>query len=54
MEADLLHEMMHGIFDFLGYKDHDEKQIDELANALHMIILDNPEIFMPKEVQKDE
>ena len=46
MEADLLHEMMHGIFDFLGYKDHDEKQIDELANALHMVILDNPELFM--------
>ena len=45
MEADFIHEMMHGIFDHLGYTEHDEKKIDELANALHMVITDNPEIF---------
>ena len=45
MEADFLHEMIHGMLDFLGYKEHDEKRVDELANVLHMVILDNPEIF---------
>lgn len=45
MEVDFLHELVHGIFDHLGYTDHDEKKIDELANVLHMVIVDNPEIF---------
>ena len=54
MEADLLHEMLHGVFEFLGYKDHDEKRIDELANALHMVILDNPELFLPEKPNKIE
>jgi len=45
MEADFLHEMLHGIFDHLGYVNHDEKKIDELANALYMVIKDNPDIF---------
>ena len=45
MEADFLHEMMHGIFNHLGYVNHDEKKIDELANALYMVIQDNPELF---------
>ena len=45
MEADFLHEMIHGIYEFLGYSNHDEKKIDELANALYMVIQDNPEIF---------
>lgn len=45
MEADFLHEMLHGIFDHLGYVNHDEKKIDELANALYMVIQDNPEVF---------
>lgn len=45
MEADFLHEMFHGIYSHLGYCDHDEKKIDELANALYMMIQDNPEIF---------
>lgn len=48
MEADFLHEMVHGILDHLGYTDHDEKKVDEFANALHMIIQDNPEIFERK------
>lgn len=45
MESDFIHEMLHGIFDHLGYTEHDEKKIDELANALYMVIQDNPEIF---------
>ena len=47
MEADFLHEMVHGIFNHLGYTKHDEKKVDELANALHMVILDNPAVFAP-------
>ena len=49
MEACLVHEIMHGIFAHLGYTEHDEKQIDELANALYMVIQDNPEMFAPKQ-----
>ena len=45
MEADFLHEMIHGMLAHLGYTEHDEKKVDELANVLHMIIQDNPEIF---------
>lgn len=40
-----LHEVIHGIFNHLGYIKHDEKRIDELANALYALIIDNPEIF---------
>lgn len=39
MEADML--------DHLGYTEHDEKKVDELANVLHMVILDNPAVFAP-------
>lgn len=45
-KVDFLHEIMHCIMDFLGYAEHDEKQIDEIANALYMMITDNPEMFM--------
>lgn len=48
-EADFLHEMIHGILDYLGYKEHDEKKVDEFANVLHMVILDNPTVFSPAE-----
>ena len=51
MEADLLHEIVHAIYDFLGYTNHDEKKVDELANALYMVIKDNPEIFFTNKVQ---
>lgn len=50
MEADFIHEMVHGIFDHLGYANHDEKKIDELANALYMVIQDNPEMFINKKL----
>ena len=45
MQADFIHELTHAIADHLGYSNHDEKKIDELANALFMVIQDNPEIF---------
>ena len=28
-----------------GYTEHDEKQVDELANALYMVIQDNKSLF---------
>lgn len=45
MKADFCHEMVHGILDHLGYTDHDEKKVDELAKALYMVFEDNPEMF---------
>ena len=35
MEADFLHELLHGIFDHLGYTDHDEKKIDDMVGFFH-------------------
>jgi len=43
----LLHEIMHGIFEFCGYE-QDENRVDVLARALHMVIKDNPEVFKTK------
>lgn len=37
MEADFLHEMIHGMLDHLGYTEHDEKKVDELAGMLEDI-----------------
>jgi len=48
-ERSFIHEVIHGIFDNLGYYDHDEKKIDELAGALYSFIIDNPEIFETKQ-----
>lgn len=47
-EVDLLHELLYGIVNHLGYTDHDEKKINELAHALYMVIQDNPELFALK------
>jgi hypothetical protein len=44
-ERDLWHEVIHAIKSNLGYKNHDEKEIDELAGALYALIVDNPEMF---------
>lgn len=54
MEADFIHELIHAIFDHLGYKEHDEKRVDELAHALHSVIVDNPDVFAPAEVGRHE
>lgn len=53
MEADLLHEIIHGVYDHLGYTNHDEKKIDELAQAIYMVIQDNPKIF-DRKVKSDD
>ena len=45
MKADFVHEMVHGILDHLGYSDHDEKKVDEMAKALYMVFEDNPNMF---------
>ncbi len=45
MEADFIHEIIHGIFAHLGYSEQEEKKIDELANALYAVIIDNPDMF---------
>jgi hypothetical protein len=47
-QRDFLHEIIHGIYHDLGYDNHDEKKIDELAGALYQLIVDNPEIFRPR------
>lgn len=49
MEADFIHELVHAILDHLGYKEHDEKRVDEMAQALYMVIVDNPDIFSDHE-----
>lgn len=49
MEADFLHEVVHGIADAMGYRDHDEREIDAMAQMLHQVIQDNPEMFLPDE-----
>ena len=54
MEADFIHEMVHAIYFGLGYRDHDEKRVDELANALHSVVVDNPDVFAPAEVGRHE
>lgn len=45
MEADFMHELMHGILDHLGYKDQDEQRVEALAQALYMVMQDNPDLF---------
>ena len=53
MEADFLHEVMHAIYAHLGYSDHDEKQVEELAEALYMVIQDNPCMFKGEYLSED-
>lgn len=52
MEESFLHELIHGVFYFLGYEKHKEAEVERLAQALYMVIQDNPEIFKeePKNV----
>ena len=45
MEHCFFHELVHALHDFLGYTEHDEKKIDELAGALYALVVDNPELF---------
>lgn len=45
MNCVLLHEIVHAMLQNHGYRDHDEQKVDELANTLHALIVDNPEMF---------
>lgn len=51
MEADFLHEMVHGILSHLGYCEHDEKKVEELAEALYAVFVDNPDMFREEATQ---
>jgi hypothetical protein len=44
LEYVFIHEIMHGIFEFLCLE-NDEKTLDKISRALHMVIKDNPDIF---------
>ena len=48
MEADFLHEVLHGIFNFLGLE-QDERHVEEIAQALYALIRDNQEMFIVEE-----
>lgn len=44
----LIHEILHGVFDFMGIArpvDEEEDLVERISTALHMIIIDNPEMF---------
>ena len=45
MEADLLHEVVHGLLSHMGLYDHDEEKVERLASALYMLVCDNPKMF---------
>ncbi len=45
MEHDFLHELIHAIFDLNGHSIHDEREVDSIAAAIHMVVSDNPGIF---------
>lgn len=51
MQCDLLHEIIHGIFSQLGYAEHDEKHIEELARALFALVKDNPELMKEGDIE---
>ena len=42
----LLHEIIHGVFDNAGMRDHDERVIDVLSHGLVMVLMDNPDVAM--------
>jgi hypothetical protein len=50
MERTFLHEIIHAVFRNLGYTEHDEGKVDELAGALYALIVDNPEVFAMEEI----
>ena len=49
MQKVFLHEMIHAIHEHIGLVSADvrprEDEVDALANALHMVIQDNPRMF---------
>lgn len=45
MERTCLHELVHAMLHDLGYSEHEEKEVDELAGALYALIVNNPAMF---------
>lgn len=43
----LMHEILHGVLDGLGYSDlnNDEEKVQSLANALYQVLKTNPWLF---------
>lgn len=54
MEADFIHEVVHGMLVHMGHKDHDEQQVEALAQAIYMVIQDNPEMFRPDDPKTED
>jgi hypothetical protein len=44
LEYVLIHEIMHGIFEFLCLENN-ENTVDKISRAVHMMIKDNPDMF---------
>ena len=44
----LIHEIVHAIFDLLGFEDlcTDENKVQSIATALHQVIRDNPKLLL--------
>ena len=51
-EQTLLHELVHGIARdrSLDLGENEETIVDEISKGLHQVILDNPRMFMDKNV----
>jgi len=41
----LVHEILHGILDNLGYVNQEEEYVHKLGAALYQLIVDNPDLF---------
>lgn len=44
LEAVLIHEIIHGVFEQMSIK-QDEELVEKLGNGLYQVISDNPHIF---------
>lgn len=44
----LIHEVLHAIFDLLGYEDlcSDENKVQGIATALHQVLKENQSLFL--------
>ena len=52
LELTFLHEVVHGLLYSRSLKEAaaNEELVDEIAIALHQLILDNPEMFLPEDL----
>lgn len=54
MKAVFLHELTHALGYFMGYNNHDEEKVERIAEAILMLIKDNPNIFASEVEKKEE